>query len=39
VWLIRFPALTPDVRRELPAGVANWLLPAALAFDKIRSEK
>jgi hypothetical protein len=34
--MLRFPTLTPDVRKELPAGVAIWLLPAALAYDHAR---
>jgi hypothetical protein len=34
--LLRFPTMTPDVRAELPVGVATWLLPAALAYDHAR---
>jgi hypothetical protein len=36
--MIRFPGLTPDARRELPVGVATWLLPVALAQDRIAAE-
>ena len=37
VHIIRF-RLTPDQRRELPAGVANWLLPTAITQDRIAAE-
>lgn len=35
-YLLRFPTMTRDARAELPAGVAIWLLPAALAYDHAR---
>jgi hypothetical protein len=34
--MLRFPAVTPAVRAELPVGVATWLLPAALAYEHAR---
>jgi hypothetical protein len=38
VHIIRF-GLTPEQRAELPAGVANWLLPVQLAADRIAAGK
>jgi|HubBroStandDraft_6_1064221.scaffolds.fasta_scaffold00315_36 hypothetical protein len=31
--------MTREVRAELPAGVAAWLLPAAITLDHIRAGK
>jgi hypothetical protein len=39
VHIIRFPGMTPDVRANLPLGVAAGLLPVALAQDRIAAER
>lgn len=38
MYLIRF-RLTPGQRAELPVGVATWLMPAAMAWDRIAAGK
>jgi hypothetical protein len=35
-YLLRFPTMTREARKELPVGVATWLLPAAITWDHVR---
>jgi len=28
--------MTREFRADLPAGVANWLMPAAVTYDHVR---
>lgn len=37
--MLHFPGMTPAARAELPVGVATWMLPAKLAWDKIAAER
>lgn len=36
---MRWPTLTREARERLPAGVVNYLLPAAQAYDRIRNDR